>query len=24
MTAVAGTLSDDDIESLAQYIANLR
>ncbi|HKU84874.1 MAG TPA: c-type cytochrome [Casimicrobiaceae bacterium] len=24
MTAVAGTLSDDDIENLAQYIANLR
>ena len=23
MTSVAGTLSDDDIESLAQYIANL-
>ena len=24
MTAVAGTLSDDDIENLSQYIANLR
>ncbi len=23
MTSVAGTLSDDDIENLAQYIANL-